>query len=317
MDTKYRLPKEQLDAAQITEECLQEIQEHYRLNREAFEVTGNLVVSTIRNCRHVHSLKYRIKSEASLIEKIFRKSSNAEWREKNGPITARNYQEKITDIIGVRAIHLFKNDWQGIDDFVKNKWSIKEGPVAKIRDGDDQNLYQERECTIEPHRAGYRSVHYIIESKPFLDLHYVEIQARTIFEEGWSEIDHKIRYKQSPPDVIEEYLLLFNRTAGQADEMGSHIQRLNLALIEHSTKHVEQQEKIQNLLDRVNLLSGDAQTKDQLISELKLQLDHKIIQQSLLENNFTNNHLEQINIHEEYLRAKAKLQRSNYWTKRK
>ncbi len=53
--------------------------------------------------------------------------------------------------------------------------------------------------------------------------HFAEIQVRTIFEEGWSEIDHKIRYsskKKNKKHPLEGYLLLLNGIAGNADETG-------------------------------------------------------------------------------------------------
>ena len=44
----------------------------------------------------------------------------------------------------------------------------------------------------------YRSLHYIIKYKGY----YVEIQGRTLFEEGWSEIDHDIVYPYYQDDEM-------------------------------------------------------------------------------------------------------------------
>ena len=80
-------------------------------------------------------------------------------------------------------------------------------------------------CRVETHFKGYRSIHYIIESAPTRDVCFAEVQVRTIFEEGWSEIDHKLRYiaKSDSLHPLEQHLSILNRIAGSADEIGSLI----------------------------------------------------------------------------------------------
>lgn len=48
---------------------------------------------------------------------------------------------------------------------------------------------------------------------------------RTVFEDGWSEIDHKLRYasKKGTKHALDSYLLALNRIAGSADEIGTII----------------------------------------------------------------------------------------------
>ena len=55
-----------------------------------------------------------------------------------------------------------------------------------------------------------------------------EIQVRTIFEEGYGEIDHTLRYSHNEiPEILKSNLLLFNRIVGSADEMASLINDLS------------------------------------------------------------------------------------------
>lgn len=54
---------------------------------------------------------------------------------------------------------------------------------------------------------------------------YLEVQVRTLFEEGWGEIDHHILYpykKQNP--MLTEFSELLNRLTGMGDEMGILLQ---------------------------------------------------------------------------------------------
>ena len=69
----------------------------------------------------------------------------------------------------------------------------------------------------------YRSLHYIIKYRGY----YVEIQGRTLFEEGWSEIDHDIVYPYFKDDMmLKDFSTLLNRLSGMADEMSSYFRRM-------------------------------------------------------------------------------------------
>jgi putative multiple sugar transport system permease protein len=60
--------------------------------------------------------------------------------------------------------------------------------------------------------------------------YYVELQARTLFEEGWSEVDHDIVYPYFQDDVmLKDFSTLLNRLSGMADEMSSYFRRLKEA----------------------------------------------------------------------------------------
>ena len=112
-------------------------------------------------------------------------------------------------------------------------WRLVEIPVIYLRTGDDSesDLYSNKGCRIKLHDAGYRSAHYVIKTRPIKDEIFSEIQVRTIFEEGWSEIDHRIRYPDiSDNHLINHFLMIFNRLAGSADEMGAFIFELKEAL---------------------------------------------------------------------------------------
>ena len=76
--------------------------------------------------------------------------------------------------------------------------------------------------------------------------HYtIELQVRTIFEEAWSEIDHKIRYPYFMHDkLFSEYLLILNRLAGSADEMGTYIKFLQVEQQENEKILAQFEEKI-------------------------------------------------------------------------
>ena len=82
---------------------------------------------------------------------------------------------------------------------------------------------------------------------------------RTIFEEGYGEIDHQLRYSHSEiPEVLALNLLLFIRIAGSADEMASLINLLN-------RNWTQMEKKYEGIID----------LKNKEIKELKIEIEKK------------------------------------------
>ena len=148
--------------------------------------------------------------------------------------------------MGVRALHLFKDDWRAIHEFVSTTWELHETPVAYVRAGDgDQQGFADAGCKVDTHPFGYRSIHYVIKFQPDKCIRLVELQVRTIFEEGWSEIDHRVRYpRQSDDPQLAFFLTIFNRLAGSADEMGTFTKMLDAYLREQTSKAEESSRQI-------------------------------------------------------------------------
>ena len=237
---KYRISESDFDKTGLQWQDLEAIYSSYESKSLELLATGNFISEQLRQIKEVHSLRMRIKEPEHLIEKIIRKKG----KEAELDINLHNYQSQITDLVGVRALHLFKEDWVQIHESIKAIWEQHEPPVAKIRKGDHEELFTANGCCIEEHTAGYRSVHYLVKSQPTKNLFIAEIQTRTIFEEGWSEIDHRLRYPYETDNaIISEYLAVFNRLAGNADEMGTFIKWLKNTLEERELAFKTELEK--------------------------------------------------------------------------
>lgn len=132
-------------------------------------------------------------------------------------------------------------------------------------------MYEENGCENHEHPFGYRSIHYLIKIQISKEIQSIcEIQVRTIFEEGWSEIDHFVRYPYMTEDkILAGYLGLLNKICGSADDMATFIdvflEKYNLL----QKENIENASKIGDLENRINKLSIEAEDKDNLISELK------------------------------------------------
>ena len=128
--------------------------------------------------------------------------------------------------------------------------------------------------TAKPHPFNYRSLHYIIKTSPTKATYLSEIQVRTIFEEGWSEIDHSIRYPYHVDNkMYNEYLSILNRFAGGADEMGTFIKNLGIYLDKQKDIANEQQrlqhKKLKELISKINSTTIAKEQKREIIIEIE------------------------------------------------
>jgi GTP pyrophosphokinase len=226
---KFSISEAYFDSTGLVWEELEKIYHDYCSIIPQLEAEAEHVTSKLMDAENVHSVRRRVKKPDHLIEKIIRKGNK--YVDKG--INLSNYKEIVTDMIGIRVLHLFKDDWIKIHDEILEYWEPKETPQVNIRTGDGnlgemKKLVEEKGCEVLEREHGYRSVHYLIGTPLSRDEEVlIEIQVRTVFEEAWSEIDHIIRYPYDTENpLINEYLAIFNRIAGSADEMGSFIKKL-------------------------------------------------------------------------------------------
>lgn len=234
---KYSISEVDFKKSTLDWKELLKIYNHYKSQIPKLESSAIYVFNSLMKTTNVHSVRYRIKDSEHVIEKIIRKKIKTPELQ----IDENNYMIELTDLIGVRALHLFKEDWNQIHDLITNTWDLYEIPTAYYREGDSteyKKSFQEKGCEPKEHPFGYRSVHYIIETKPAKTKYFAEIQVRTIFEEAWSEIDHTIRYPYDQDNqIFGQFLMILNRLAGSADEMGTFVQFLKKYLKTQEASH--------------------------------------------------------------------------------
>ena len=125
----------------------------------------------------IETIKSRLKSPESIIEKLQRKDI---------PFSAKNIEEHLSDIAGVRVICAFPEDIYLL--------------CECLLDQDDVHLVEMKDYIKNPKENGYRSLHLIVEIPIFLHnekrMMKVEVQLRTIAMDFWASLEHRIYYKK-------------------------------------------------------------------------------------------------------------------------
>lgn len=248
-----------------------------RFDYESFKLEltppANYLIEAFHSVKTIHSVRFRIKNSDHLVEKIIRKK----LEEPDRIIDITNYKTEITDLIGLRALHLFKEDWVSIHHFITGNWNLKEEPIAYYRKGDSPEyieVFTKFGCKVKEHPFGYRSVHYLVETSPNKTTYISEVQVRTIFEEGWSEIDHKIRYPYDKNNrLLSQFLVMFNRLSGNADEMGSYVQYLKKELDSKEKEFKDAVEKKISIIEDLKRKIKELELKPKVALQWQNELD--------------------------------------------
>lgn len=247
---KFSIESDFIKNTSINENSLKEIYDDFVTNENQLEKAKASVLDILnRNLGGmVHSIRARVKDPDHLIEKIIRNINGNPV--KYGKISVDNYNKIITDLIGIRIIILNKYDWYDIHNSllkifqnIPERYAVRptdietnfdkyvvsdnpeewrqesyhaERPVVYITSEDDRSIYIDENLQVDTAKKHYRSIHYIIR----YGCYYLEIQVRTLFEEGWLEFDHRIKYPydQNNPKK-QEYIQILSSLAVAADRL--------------------------------------------------------------------------------------------------
>jgi ppGpp synthetase/RelA/SpoT-type nucleotidyltranferase len=280
-----KLSKSDWERSGCNEDTLQGIHSNYSSIHSSLEARANTYVGLIKQDSNVHSLKWRVKSASSLTAKIIRKSGESDPAYRN--ISVSNYRDVVTDLIGVRALHLFKHQGLAILETLRSHWISREDVIAYVRTGDPEDTrtrFKNAGCNVQDHKAGYRSIHFSAVDNSTITAVGVEIQIRTIFEEAWSEIDHTIRYPSGDSDpLLSRILSILNQTAGIADEMGSFARTLleQFQVLRGQLAQLEKEKadriiELNDLIDSLQKSQAAHAEKEKVIARLKTEVSNLI-----------------------------------------
>jgi putative GTP pyrophosphokinase len=183
--------------------------------RDAFEGLIKLLISAL----NIEGVKVtsRLKNKHECIRK-FDIKYRQELEKSN---TDYNIKNCIGDLIGVRVICLYESQTNEIVKSIKKEFdTVKE-------ENKSLDLYDKV-------RFGYKGVHLdlsligerknLIEYGRFSDFTF-ELQVRSIVQDAWSEVDHRLKYKKQIPDNLKRRIIRLAALFELADQEFEEIRR--------------------------------------------------------------------------------------------
>ncbi|QIO64799.1 RelA/SpoT domain-containing protein [Rhizobium leguminosarum] len=178
--------------------------------------------------RVVHSFKFRLKDPDHLDKKVIRKIREGK------DLNEGNFFSLVTDLAGVRILHLFQEDFGRIDSVIRKRvndgdWWLGERPRAYTWDPEAASFFQKFDLDVEEKSTAYTSVHYLVRPKQNSPI-CCEIQVRTLFEEIWGEVDHRLNYPiPSESMACREQLRVLSKITGAGSRLLDSLQRVHEA----------------------------------------------------------------------------------------
>ncbi len=174
----------------------------------------------------VHSCKKRLKDRNRLANKIKRKITE------NKEINKDNFFSEFTDLAGVRILHLFQEQFGPIDAVIRERiqggdWVLGERARAYTWDPESVQFFRQFDVDVIEKSTSYTSVHYIV--KPRRDSPVsCEVQVRTLFEEIWGEVDHRMNYPTPSQNIAcKEQIRVLAKLVGAGSRLLDSLHRVH------------------------------------------------------------------------------------------
>ena len=145
--------------------------------------------SAVNKRNPISSIKSRVKSPASIYEKL---------RRRDLPFTEDSIVKNLDDVAGIRVICPFISDIYAVANMLISQ--------------DDVEVMEVKDYIKNPKPNGYRSLHYVVIIPIYLssgkEYMKVEVQIRTIAMNFWASLEHQMHYKQfgneEMPEIVNE-----------------------------------------------------------------------------------------------------------------
>jgi putative GTP pyrophosphokinase len=206
----------------------------YDNNRPLFEEAKNAYIRAINSLikqsdvGEVMKIEGRVKDKEECIKKFQRKyQSKLEADEQ--PYEIKDY---LSDLIGIRIVCLYEDQIAVVSEVLKGHFKIIDvtDKIAAIESTEDlfgykglhMDLALSEEMASLPKKLWYTDY-------PF------EVQIRSLIQDAWSVLDHKIKYKKSIPNDLKRRINVLSALFELADREFKEIRNATMELLQQAT----------------------------------------------------------------------------------
>lgn len=213
--------------SELTEDDLRRIDgatRRFADNRRLFEMAAEALNDCLlRDAglrEFIHFMKYRIKEPDSLRAKLKRRTLSRERGSVEDAIDASNLFERVTDLAGLRIIHLHTEQLNRMHPLIlkildREEYDVADSPTAYCWDVEHMELFEQFGIRTEQRESMYTTVHYDVVANRETGIR-CELQVRSLMDEVWAEVSHRVNYPVDSPSATcrDQLKVLARLTSG-------------------------------------------------------------------------------------------------------
>lgn len=167
-----------------------------QLLHRAKESFAALINALVTNDGRVSKVDGRVKEKEECIRKFNLKYRTALETKQE----AYAIQDHISDLIGLRIVCLYEDDVDVVKDVLFNHFDVLEVTDKTLALENTEGSFGYKGLHLDLKLGDARRV--LPEYTAYSDLSF-EVQVRTVIQDSWSVLDHKIKYKKSIPNFLK------------------------------------------------------------------------------------------------------------------
>jgi ppGpp synthetase/RelA/SpoT-type nucleotidyltranferase len=176
----------------------------------------------------VTKIEGRVKDKEECIKKFHRKyQSKLEADEQ--PYEIKDY---ISDLIGIRIVCLYEDQISVVSELLQRHFKILDvtDKISAVESTEDSFGYKGLHMDLALNDEMASRPKYL----PYLDLSF-EVQIRSLIQDAWSLLDHKIKYKKSIPIDLKRRINVLSALFELADREFKEIRNATTELMQQAT----------------------------------------------------------------------------------
>lgn len=211
-----------------------EFRNYYDSSRKLFEEAKNAYVSIIgslikqSDVGEVTKIEGRVKDKYECIKKFHRKYQGKLEADEQ-PYRIRDY---LSDLIGIRIVCLYEDQIAVVSAVLQRHFKIIEvtDKISAVESTEDSFGYKglHMDLTLSDELAA------LPKYQPYAELPF-EVQIRSLIQDAWSVLDHKIKYKKSIPNDLRRRINVLSALFELADREFKEIRNATAELLQQAT----------------------------------------------------------------------------------
>jgi putative GTP pyrophosphokinase len=206
----------------------------YESNRKHLVAAKNVYIRIIcalikqLNIDGVTKIEGRVKDKEECIKKFHRKYQNKLEADEQ-PYEIKDF---ISDLIGIRIVCLYEDQIAVLSDVLQQHFKILDvtDKISSVENTEDTFRYKglHMDLVLNDEMAS-RPKYQPYADRPF------EVQIRSLIQDAWSVLDHKIKYKKSIPQDLKRRINILSALFEMADREFKEIRNATTELMQQET----------------------------------------------------------------------------------